>query len=67
MLSMYEHLLQKINRLDLSGFKPEEVAVIISEHEEKKLLEEVQINTYMKAESAHNALFNGWRLIVEGK
>lgn len=69
-MSMLMWLARKIDQLETAGLAPDEVAIAITDYQEKALLEELeQLEqlTSIRAYSAHHAEYHGWRIIVKGR
>lgn len=67
MMSMYQWLAQMADRLEQAGVNKAEIAIAISEHQDKRLCEEIQANSSVWVQTAHHSEFMGWRIIVKGK
>lgn len=66
MMSMYMWLAQVADKLEQAGIQRDEVAIAISEYQEKKLREELAANGSVVVQSLHHCEFMGWRVIVKG-
>lgn len=64
---MFMYLAKMIDMLESAGIEQGAVALIINEHEEKLLLEEVKASCGVQGVRAHNSSFMGWRIIVKGE
>lgn len=66
-MSMLNWLASAADRLERAGFDKSEVAIVISERQEMDLKEELMELCNVWCQSAHNAEFHGWRIIVRGR
>jgi hypothetical protein len=67
MFSMFEYLARLIDQMDNAGITSDQVAIAITENQERKLLEEVRASCGVHGQTAHHAEYMGWRIIVKGK
>ena len=67
MTSMYQWLARMADMLEQAGFGKAEIAIVISESQDRKFCEEIQANSSVWAQTAHHSEFMGWRVIVKGK
>lgn len=66
-MSMLMWLARKIDQLETAGLTRDEVAIAISDYQERKLKEELSALTLYIPYSVHHSEYYGWRLIVKGR
>lgn len=67
MMSMYQWLACLADKLEQAGINKADIAIAISESQDRKLREEVQANSNVWVQTAHHSEYQGWRIIVKGK
>lgn len=65
--SMYMYLARMADRLEQAAFDRADVALAITELQEKHLLQEIEANSNVRVHTAHHSEFMGWRIIVKGR
>jgi hypothetical protein len=65
-MSVISWLACKIDQLETAGLMRDEVAIALTEYQERKLKEELQALTFYVPCSVHHSEYYGWRLIVKG-
>ena len=66
-MSMLMWLARKIDQLETAGLTRDEVAIAITEYQERALKKELSALVFYVPYSAHHSEYHGWRIIVKGE